>query len=90
LISINSQRIEDEELYIIKTEKTMKIISHILSMILSGMKPEDIYVELLSITPAFKAVWVMFVAFLSHIMETFTYRPGSTHNQATARLSLCH
>jgi hypothetical protein len=68
----------------------MKIISHILSLFLSGIKSEDIYLELIFITPAFKAGWVVLIAFLSQIAKTFTSRCYQQRSLATHRLSLCH
>jgi len=63
----------------------MKITSHIMSLILSDIKPEDIYVQLLFITLFLKVGWLMLVAFLSHAMETFTYPHDVTRNRITGR-----
>ena len=68
----------------------MKIISHILSLFLSGVKSEDIYLELIFIIPAFKAGWVVLVAFLSEIVKTFTSGCYQPHSGLTHRLMLCH
>jgi hypothetical protein len=68
----------------------MKIISHILSLILSDMKPEYIYVQLLFITVFLKVGWLMLAAFLSHAIKTFTYQQDQAHSQLTGRFSLCH
>jgi hypothetical protein len=68
----------------------MKITSHILSLILSDMKPEYIYVQLIFITLFLKVGWFMFVAFLSHTMKTFTCRHDLMLSHSTGRLSLCY
>jgi hypothetical protein len=68
----------------------MKIISHILSLFLSGIKSEDIYLELIFIIPALKAAWVVVIAFLSQIVKTFSGNWHQPHIGMTHRLSLCH
>jgi hypothetical protein len=68
----------------------MKIISYILSLFLSGIKSEDIYLELIFIIPAFKSGWVVLVAFLSQIVKTFPSRCQQSHSGLTHRLVLCH
>jgi hypothetical protein len=68
----------------------MKITSHILSLILSDMKPEYIYVQLIFITLFIKVGWFTLVTFLSHAMKTFTCRHDLMLSHSTSRLSLCY
>jgi hypothetical protein len=68
----------------------MKIISQILSLFLSEMKPWQIYMVLVFITLTFEAGWFMFVASLNHAVKTFANRHIWVRRQATGHLSLCH
>jgi len=68
----------------------MKIISYILSLFLSGIKSEDIYLELIFIIPAFKAGWVGLFALLGQVVKAFTSRCHQPHSGLTHRLILCH
>ena len=68
----------------------MKIISHILSMFLSGMKSEDIYLELTLTILAFKAEWILLIAFLNHAVKTFNCTHAWAGNQVPHRFALCH
>jgi len=68
----------------------MKIISHILSMFLSGMKSEDVYLELTLTILAFKAEWILLIALLSHAVKVFKCAHAWPGNQVSHRLILCH
>jgi hypothetical protein len=68
----------------------MKIASIVLSLLLSDVKREVIYVELLFISLFIKVGWFMLFAFLSHLIKTFTYQHDPADRQLTGRLSLCH
>jgi hypothetical protein len=67
----------------------MKIISHILTLFLSGMKSEDIYLELILIILALKAEWVVLAAFFSNAVKTFACRYQQPNSYRTGHLSLC-
>jgi hypothetical protein len=68
----------------------MKIASIILSLLLSDVKREVIYVELLFISLFIKVGWFMLVAFLSHLIKTFIYQHDPADRQLTGHLSLCY
>ncbi len=68
----------------------MKTISRLLSLILSDMKSEDIYVLLIFITLFFKVVWVAVADFFRHAVKTFTEQHHWSQSRLTNGLSLCH
>ena len=68
----------------------MKTISHILSLVLSDMKSEDVYVQLLFITLVFRAKWVLLIALLNHAMKAFNCTHAWAGNRVSYRLALCH
>jgi hypothetical protein len=68
----------------------MKIISQILSLFLSDMKPWQIYMVLVFFTLTFEVGWFMFVASLNHAVQTFAKQDIWVRSQATGGLSLCH
>ena len=68
----------------------MKIISHILSMFLSGMKSEDVYLELTLTILAFKAEWILLIALFNHAVKAFKCAHAWPGNQVSQRLVLCH
>jgi hypothetical protein len=89
LTSIKSQLVEDVELYIVN-RKIMKIIARLLSLILSDMKSEDVYVLLIFVTLFLRVVWLTLDTFLSHAMQPFAYQHSRAQNQLADRLTLCH
>jgi hypothetical protein len=68
----------------------MKIISQILSLFLSEMKPWQIYMVLVFIILTLEVGWTMFFASISHAVNFFVTWPTWTSNQAKGGLSLCH
>ena len=61
----------------------MKIISRILSLFFSEMKPDDITMELIFITLVLKAKWVLLIALFNQIITAFDF----THAWAGTRVS---
>jgi hypothetical protein len=68
----------------------MKIASHILSLFLSDLKSEDIYVQLLFITLVLKAKWVLLMVLLNHAVKTFNCTHAWAGNRVSHRLALCY
>jgi hypothetical protein len=68
----------------------MKIISHILAMFLSGMKSEDVYLELTLTIVALKAEWILLIALFSLVVKTFRCTHAWPGNQVSHRLALCY
>jgi hypothetical protein len=68
----------------------MKIISQILSLFLSEMKPWQIYMVLVFMMLTFEAGWFMVVASLNHAVRTFANQNTWVSRPAEGRVSLCH
>jgi len=68
----------------------MKTISRLLSLILSDMKSEDIYVLLIFVTLFLKVGWVTLADFFRHAIKIFTEQHHRPQSRLTDGLTLCH
>ncbi|WP_259065789.1 hypothetical protein HDF24_02955 [Mucilaginibacter sp. X4EP1] len=68
----------------------MKIISWILSLFFSDMKPEDISLELIFVGLFFKAGWVLLITLLNYAVKAFKCTLAARPNLNSRRFTLCH
>ena len=68
----------------------MKLLSYVLSLILSDIRPEDIYVQLLFISLVIKSAMLTCAVVLNLAIKRISTPQVRTHRQSTGHLSLCH